>query len=106
MAVVINKWDVTEHLESEEAIFSYMNAAFEDGDPSLIAAAIGDVARARGMTKIAREAGLSRESLYRALGVGGNPEFATVLKVLHVLGIQLKAEPSHGENDSHLEECA
>jgi probable addiction module antidote protein len=98
MTIKTTKWDVTEHLDSEEAIFGYMNAAFEDGDPALIAAAIGDVARARGMTKIARDAGLSRESLYRALGVGGNPEFATVLKVLHALGIQLKAEPAHDEN--------
>jgi probable addiction module antidote protein len=95
MTTETTKWDVTAHLDNEEAIFGYVNAAFEDGDPALIAAAIGDVARARGMTRIARDAGVSRESLYRALSDGGNPEFATVLKVLHALGMRLKAEPSH-----------
>ncbi|QND50814.1 putative addiction module antidote protein [Phyllobacterium sp. 628] len=105
MAVIINKWDVTEHLESEEAIFSYINAALEDGDPSLISAAVGDVARARGMTQIAKDTGLSRESLYRSLGVGGNPEFATLLKVFQALGIQLKAEPTHEVDQPDMVDC-
>lgn len=68
---------------------AYLDAAFEDGDPRLIAAAVGDIARSRGMTRVAAEAGLGRESLYKALSPDGNPGFATVLKILEVLGIRL-----------------
>ena len=82
-------WDATDYLETEEDIAAYLEAAFEDGDPRLIAATLGDVARAKGMTRIAREAGLGRESLYKALSPDGNPEFATVLKVLRALGLRL-----------------
>lgn len=92
MATKTKIWDASEHLDSEEAIFAYMNAAFEDGDPALISAALGDIAKARGMTGIAKAAGLSRESLYKALSQDGNPEFATVMKVMKALGIQLSAE--------------
>ncbi|MDE2666934.1 MAG: putative addiction module antidote protein [Acidobacteriota bacterium] len=84
-------WDATDYLETEEDIVAYLEAAFEDGDPRLVAAALGDVARAKGMTKVAREAGLGRESLYKALSADGNPEFATVLKVMRVLGLRLQA---------------
>ena len=63
---------------------------FEDGDPALVAAALGDVARAKGMSQIAQDAGLGRESLYKALSSEGNPEFATVLKVMRALGLKLK----------------
>jgi probable addiction module antidote protein len=87
-------WDVTEHLDTPEAIAAYLEAAFEDGDPALISAAIGDVARARGMTELARETGLSRESLYRALSEEGNPSFGTVLKILQTFGIRLEAKPT------------
>src|SRR5215467_2371022 len=83
-------WDVTEHLKSEEDIANYLEAAFEEGDPSLVAAALGDVARAKGMSKIAEAAGLGRESLYKALSSEGNPELATVLKVVQALGLRLK----------------
>ena len=83
-------WDVTKHLKSEEDIANYLEAAFEDGDPSLVAAALGDVARAKGMSHIAEAAGLGRESLYKALSPEGNPEFATVLKVVQALGLRLK----------------
>tara|TARA_B100000315_G_C14135578_1_gene388957 strand:- start:44 stop:271 length:228 start_codon:yes stop_codon:yes gene_type:complete len=69
----------------------YLQAALEDGDPALVAAALGDIARSRGMTQIARETGLGRESLYKALSTEGNPEFATVLKVLQALGLRLRA---------------
>jgi len=82
-------WDATDYLETEEDIVAYLEAAFEDGDPRLVAAALGDVARAKGMTKVAREAGLGRESLYKALSADGNPEFATVLKVMRALGLRL-----------------
>jgi probable addiction module antidote protein len=83
-------WDVTKHLKSEEDIANYLEAAFEEGDPSLVAAALGDVARAKGMSQVAEAAGLGRESLYKALSSEGNPEFATVLKVMHALGLRLK----------------
>ncbi len=84
-------WDPAHHLETDEDIVAYLEAAFEDGDPTLIAAALGDIARARGMTEVAAEAGLGRESLYKALSPNGNPEFATVLKVMHALGLRLHA---------------
>jgi len=70
---------------------AYLEAALEDGDPVVVAAALGDIARASGMSAIAREAGLGRESLYKALSPGGNPEFATVLKVVRALGLRLHA---------------
>ena len=72
---------------------AYLEAALEEGDPALITAAMGDVARAKGITQIARETGLGRESLYKALSSEGNPEFATVLKVLRALGLKLHATP-------------
>ncbi len=84
-------WDPADHLETDGDIVAYLEAAFEDGDPALIAAALGDVARARGMTKVATDAGLGRESLYKALSPNGNPEFATVLKVMQALGLRLHA---------------
>jgi probable addiction module antidote protein len=84
-------WDAAEHLQSEADMVAYLEAAFEDGDPSLIAAALGDIARARGMTQVARAAGLGRESLYKALSAEGHPEFATIMKVLGALGLRLHA---------------
>lgn len=87
------KWDVTEYLDTEERIALFLEAVFEEGDPALIAAAIGDVAKARGMSQIAREAGLSRENLYRALSESGNPEFSTILKVIKALGYDLTIVP-------------
>lgn len=87
-------WDPAEHLESGEDMAAYLEAALEEGDPNLIAAALGDIARAKGMTQVAREAGLGRESLYKALSPAGNPEFATVLKVVAALGLQLHASPA------------
>lgn len=84
-------WDAAEHLQSEADMVAYLEAAFEDGDPSLIAAALGDIARARGMTQVARAAGLGRESLYKALSAEGYPEFATIMKVLGALGLRLHA---------------
>ena len=83
-------WDAVAHLKSDDDIAHYLEAAFEDGDPSLMAAALGDVARAKGMAKIAQAAGLGRESLYKALSKEGNPEFASVLKVMRALGLKLK----------------
>lgn len=89
MASELTNWDASEHLDSDEMIFAYMNAAIEEGDPALFTAALGDVARARGMSEIARTAGVSRESLYRALSREGNPEFATILKVMKAMGLRM-----------------
>lgn len=83
-------WDTVDHLKTDKDIAAYLEAVFEDGDPALITHALGDVARAKGMTQIAKAAGLGRESLYKALSPDGNPEFATVLKVVHALGLKLK----------------
>ena len=83
-------WDSSEHLESEEDMAAYLDAALEDGDAAVVVAALGDIARAKGMAQIAREAGLGRESLYKALSTAGNPEFATILKVVRALGLQLR----------------
>jgi len=88
-------WDVVEHLETGEDITAYLEAVLDDGDPALVSAALGDIARARGMTEIAREAGLGRESLYKALSPEGNPEFATVMKVLRALGLSLHVKAAH-----------
>lgn len=84
-------WDPAEYLETEEDMAAYLEAALEDDDPALFTAALGDIARAKGMTLIARESGLARESLYKALSADGNPEFATVMKVVRSLGLKLHA---------------
>ena len=84
-------WDAAENLETEEDMAAYLEAALEDGDPAPIGAALGDIARAKGMTQIARDTGLGRESLYKALSPDGNPEFATILKVINALGLKLHA---------------
>jgi probable addiction module antidote protein len=85
------RWDATEYLKTEEDMAAYLESALEEGDPALFMAALGDIARAKGMTKIARKTGLGRESLYKALSPDGNPEFATVLKVVRSLGLNLHA---------------
>ncbi len=91
--VKTRKWDPVRFLKSEEDIVAYLEAALEDGEPKLVAAALGDIARARGMTKLSRATGLGRESLYKALSADGNPEFSTILKVIAALGLRLHASP-------------
>lgn len=86
------KWDAAEHLKTDEDIAAYLEAVLEDGNSALVAAALGDIARAKGMSKLAKKAGLGRESLYKALSPDGNPEFATVLKVIRSLGLKLHVE--------------
>ncbi len=88
-------WDPAEHFKTDEDIAAYLEAALEDGDPALVAAALGDIARAKGMTQLARETGLGRESLYKALSPSGNPEFATIMKVISALGLKLHAAPAN-----------
>lgn len=87
------QFDPAEYLDDRESIAAYMSDALESEDPAFVADALGVVARARGMSEIAREAGVSRESLYRSLSSDGNPELATVLKVMHALGLRLSVTP-------------
>jgi probable addiction module antidote protein len=86
---VTRPWNPAEHLATEEDMVAYLEAALEEGDSELVAAVLGDIARSRGMTEIARATGLGRESLYKALSAEGNPELATVLKVVRALGLRL-----------------
>lgn len=89
------KWDAAEHLKTDEDMAAYLEAALDENDPALVAAALGDIARAKGMSDLARQTGLGRESLYKALSPGGNPEFSTILKVLKALGLRLHATAEH-----------
>ena len=95
MGLETTAFDAAEFLDSEEAVSAYLTEALETADPAFIADALGVVARAKGMKQIAEDAGLSRESLYRALSGKGNPEFGTVLKVISALGLRLCAAPAH-----------
>ncbi|POS07290.1 putative addiction module antidote protein [Burkholderia gladioli] len=96
MATDTTRYDVAEHLRNDEEMQLYLEAAFEeaDGDAAFIAKAVGDVARARGMAQIAREAGVSRENLYRALSGERSPDLSTLLKVMRVLGLRLQPTPT------------
>jgi len=91
-------YDVAEHLRTPEEMAAYLEACMEDsnGDAAFIAKALGDIARAKGMTQVARDAGLSRESLYKALSGERSPGFDTILKVVDALGLQLHAIPAKG----------
>jgi probable addiction module antidote protein len=82
-------WNPVGQLKTAEDVREYLAAAFEDGDPALIAAALGDVARARGITEIAREAGISREAMYKAFRPEGNPTLDTLARVISALGLKL-----------------
>ena len=84
-------WNVTEHLKTKEEREAYLNAAFEDGDASVIAAALGDIAKAEGMSKVAKRTGLGRESLYKAFSPDGNPALSTILKVIRAFEFNLRA---------------
>ncbi|HEX8666060.1 MAG TPA: addiction module antidote protein [Beijerinckiaceae bacterium] len=99
MPLKTRPWDAAEHLDTPESIAAYLRATLEDGDPRLVAAALGDIARARGMTQLARDTGLSRESLYRALSQDGNPELATVMRVLQAMGVRLDVRPLEREDE-------
>ena len=87
-------YDSAEYLDSAEAIKTYMEEALQTNDPAFIAKALGTIARARGMSQIAKKAGLSRESLYKALSTEGNPEFGTVIRVMHALGLKFSVATS------------
>ncbi len=91
------RFDVAEHLRTPDEMAAYLEASIEEanGDATFIAKALGDIARAKGMSQVARDAGLSRESLYKALSGDRNPNFDTILKVISALGIKLHAEATH-----------
>lgn len=86
------EFDITEHLDNDQAIAEYLTIILEDNDPALLAAALGDIARARGMTEIAKASGLTREALYKALRPNASPRFDTIAKVCRALGVKLVAE--------------
>src|SRR5215831_10655565 len=95
MAAKTKPFDPVDYLRTDEALAEYVSAALETGDPAFIADSLGIVARAQGMAKVARQAGLGRESLYKALSADGHPEFATVLKVMQALGLRRTASVCH-----------
>lgn len=93
MAVTLNRWDASEYLETTEDMLAYLDEAARSGDPALLQAALGDIAKARGMAEVARSAGVGRESLYKSLRATGNPSFQTIAKVIDALGGQLSVTP-------------
>lgn len=95
--IATTRYDVAEHLRTPEEMAAYLEACLDEanGDAAFIAKALGDIARAKGMTQVAQDAGLSRESLYKALSGERSPSFDTILKVINALGLRLHAEASH-----------
>lgn len=91
----IEKFDAADYLDNEAVIAEYLNAALEDENPDVFLAAIGDVAKARGMSQLAKDTGLGRESLYKAIAPGAKPRYDTVLKLVRALGVELHAAPAH-----------
>lgn len=94
MAAKTKPFDAADYLQTEDDVAAYMTEALASGEAAVVARALGTIARARGMSRIARETGLSRESLYRALSAEGNPELATVLRIMNAIGLRLTAEPA------------
>ena len=88
-------FDAADYLSNEETIAEYISAALEDPNPEMFLTAVRDVARARGMAQLAKDSGLGRESLYKALAPGAKPRYDTMLKLLHALGVKLSASPAH-----------
>lgn len=88
-------FDVTQYLDSEQAIAEYLTVVMEENDLAFLAAALGDIAKARGMTEVARKAGITREALYKALRPNSSPRFDTISKVCAALGVRLEAKPIH-----------
>ena len=114
MALKTTLWDPSEYLDSPESIAAYLEAAFEDGDPALIATALGDIARAMGMTQLASQAGVTREALYKALSPTGDPRLSTFLGVMKALGLKFTpraasptptAEKEYSQSTHQLPSC-
>lgn len=97
MQVNFSRYDTADYLTTEEDIAAYLDAVMEDGDPAVIAAAIGDVARARNLSQLARDVGMSRQGLVKALSGEGNPSLATMVKVARALGLRLSFKPAGGD---------
>ena len=97
MAIKTTRWDSAEHLQSDEDIKLYLEACFEEAgdDPAFIVHALGVIARAKNMSQLARDTGISREGLYKAFSTEGNPTFATVTKVAKALGLQITVQSAH-----------
>jgi len=92
--IKITPFDSAEYLDSDKAVSAYLEEAFATDDPAFVAKALGTVARARGMTQIAKKSGLTRESLYKALSVEGNPKFRTIIRVMNALDVRLAVRPA------------
>ena len=90
----LQEFDPAQFLDSPEAVAAYLTSMMEEGDPAQIAAALGDIARARGMSQIAEDSGIAREALYKALRPGSQPRFETIAKVCGALGVKLVAQPA------------
>ncbi|TWF54581.1 addiction module antidote protein [Neorhizobium alkalisoli] len=99
MALETTLFDAAEYLDTEEGIEEFIKAAFEEGDPAFIAKCLGIVARAQNMSRLARETGMSRAALYKALSGEGNPEFATIMKVMKALGLELTPALAQNRTD-------
>ena len=89
------EFDAAEYVNSAEDIAAYLTTVIEENDPALLAAALGDIARARGMSQVAKDAGIAREALYKALRPGSEPRFETISRVCAALGVRLVAQPMH-----------
>lgn len=100
MATKITKWDVAEHLRTDQDVAAYLEAAFDDGDPRVIAHALGNVARARGVAKVAAETGLSRAGLYKALHADGDPRLTTLMGALRSLGMTISVRPAKSNQEA------
>lgn len=94
MAIETSPWDVTEFLTTDEAIAAYLEAALEDGEPHVVAMALGNIARAKGMTSVANDAGITREALYKSLSEKGDPKLSTLLGVIKALGLRVTIAPA------------
>lgn len=95
------EFDAAEYLNSEEDVAAYLTTILEENDPALLAAALGDIARSRGMTQVANDSGITREALYKALRPGSEPRFDTINRVCAALGVRLVAQPVHVPPDSN-----
>ncbi|PZO60357.1 MAG: putative addiction module antidote protein [Pseudoxanthomonas suwonensis] len=91
----LKPFDAADYLENEAVVSEYLNAALEDGNPDLFLQAIADIAKARGMSQLAKDTGLGRESLYKALAPGAKPRYDTVMKMVRALGVELHIMPVH-----------
>ena len=100
MTLDTRPFDAAEYLDDDESIEEFLAAAFETGEPAFIARSVGTVARARNMSQLARDVGMSRAALYKALSGEGNPEFGTIMKVLDALGIRLSAHVVNSEKSA------